>query len=295
MNEFQDKTSIRTQTVGFPHDIATSVTKECLAISSRRFTITWLILDWPNNSTPRNIVQVTTQEKISARLKRLTALLILVLLPFSQSVAQTPDPWEPLNQRIFSFNDFFDTNLVVPLSKGYTNIVPRAVRTGVNNFFNNIGEINVAVNDLLQLKIGDAASDTGRFLINSTIGLGGVLDVATPLGLERNDEDWGQTFGYWGIQTGPYFVIPTVGSSSVRDTAGFVLDAVFNPLLFLDSELTGAALYATREIDDRSRLLALDNLIFGDKYIFYRDAYFQRREYQINDGVVEDEFGDFDF
>jgi len=230
---------------------------------------------------------------LSRKLKAVILLCLLFLLPVNVAVAQAADPWQNTNRRLFAFNDFFDTLLVRPVAATYSTLLPRAARQGIGNFFSNIDDINVAVNDVLQLKFDAAVTDSGRLLINSTIGLLGTIDVATSWGLEKNEEDFGQTFGYWGIPSGPYVVLPAMGPRSVRDAFGLVLDTVFNPFQYTEWYFSRTVLYVVDEIDARASVLALDELISGDKYIFLREAYLQRREYLVVDGQVEDEFGDF--
>lgn len=214
----------------------------------------------------------------------------IVLIPAS---AQTEDPWRTVNERVFRFNDFFDQLLVRPIASTYTIFVPRAARQGIGNFFSNIDDINVFVNDLLQLKFSAAVSDSGRFLINSTLGIAGILDIASDLGLRKNEEDFGQTLGRYGIGTGPYVVLPVFGSSNLRDAFGLVLDTLFNPIQYQDEASLRLTLFLVEEIDSRSGLLALDELVIGNKYLFFREAYVQRREYLLSDGQVEDVFGSF--
>ena len=149
------------------------------------------------------------------------------------------------------------------------------------------------VNDLLQLKVGDAVTDSGRFLVNSTVGIGGILDVASNLGLERNEEDFGQTLGKWGVHSGPYVVLPVFGPSNLRDSFGLVLDTLFNPIQYQEESSIRFPLLLVENVDTRSSLLALDELIIGNKYLFLREAYMQRRDYLVNDGQVEDQFGSF--
>ncbi len=223
----------------------------------------------------------------------LSGVFLCLLLFSSQASAQTSDPWRETNERLFAFNDFFDRILVRPVASTYTTFVPRFARQGVGNFFSNINDINVFVNDLLQLKFDDALSDSGRFLINSTIGVGGILDVASDLGLQKNEEDFGQTLGRWGVGTGPYIMLPVFGASNVRDSAGLILDTLFNPIQYHNEDSVRLSLFMLGEIDSRSSLLALDDLISGDKYLFIREAYLQRREFLVSDGENDDGFGDF--
>lgn len=223
----------------------------------------------------------------------LSIMTALSLLFATAATAQTPDPWQKTNERIFRFNDYFDQLLVKPVARTYTLFIPRVVRQGIGNFFSNIDDINVLANDLLQLKFEDALSDSGRFLINSTIGVGGVFDFASGFGLTKNEEDFGQTLGRWGVGSGPYVMLPVFGASNLRDSFGLVLDTLFNPIQYHDEESLKLTMFLLRETDSRASLLALDDLISGDRYLFIREAYIQRRDFLVNDGRIEDEFGGF--
>lgn len=207
--------------------------------------------------------------------------------------AQNNDPWQRTNERIFRFNDYFDQLLVKPVARTYTLFVPRVARQGIGNFFSNVDDINVLVNNLLQLKLNDALSDSGRFVVNTTIGVVGIFDVATGLGLEKHEEDFGQTLGRWGVGTGPYVMLPVFGASNLRDSLGLVMDTLFNPIQYHDEESLRFTLFLLKETDSRSGLLALDELITGDRYLFIREAYIQRREFLVTDGQIVDEFGEF--
>ncbi len=202
---------------------------------------------------------------------------------------QVRDPWEGLNRGIFKFNDAADRYVVKPVAEGYVNVVPGFVRRGVGNFFDNLGTPAVALNQLLQGKGKLALSDTGRFLINSTIGLGGLFDVATGSGLPAHQEDFGQTFAVWGIGSGNYLVLPFLGSSSVRDGTGQVFNAFTNPIGYLSRPQERYPLAALSVIDLRADLLSAEALVVGDEYLFLRDAYLQRRVFLINDGTIEDD------
>ncbi len=228
-----------------------------------------------------------------SRLKYTVMLCLLFLLTSNTVNGQAADPWENSNRKLHGFNDYFDTLLIRPIAATYSTLLPRFVRQGIGNFFSNIDDINVTVNDVLQFKFYAAASDSGRFLINSTIGLVGTIDVATSMGLGKNEEDFGQTFAQWGIPSGPYVVVPAIGPSTVRDVFGLVFDSVFNPFQYSDAYYSRTALFLVEEIDARASVLALDELIFGDRYIFLREAYLQRRDYLIADGEIENAFGDF--
>lgn len=202
------------------------------------------------------------------------------------------DPWEKLNRKSHGFNEFADKVALKPAARVYEK-VPGFFKKRISNFFTNLSNINNLVNNLLQGKVKRSASDFGRFLTNTTIGLGGLFDPATPMGLAQSDEDWGQTMAKWGVGSGPYLVVPFLGPKTVRGTFGWVLDAFFDPLTWLNPETENYAYYVVvRAVDIRASILPLESVVFGDKYIFYRNAYLQRREYLINDGEVEDAFGD---
>ena len=220
-------------------------------------------------------------------------MLLFCVFVVSPATAQKDDPWRELNERLFRLNDYFDQLIVRPVATGYTLFIPRIARQGIGNFFSNIDDINVLVNDLLQLKLDAALNDSGRLLVNSTLGLAGVLDIASGFGLYKNEEDFGQTLGHWGVGSGPYVMLPVFGASNVRDSFGLVLDTLFNPIQYHDDESFRLTLFLVEETDSRSGLLALDELITGDRYLFVREAYVQRRDYLVADGLVEDEFGDF--
>ena len=225
---------------------------------------------------------------------RIQLLLIVSLLVLSFSAkSQDYDPWMRLNQHFFAVNDYFDQLLVRPIALTYTNVTPRFFQVGVGNVFDNLQDVNVAINDFLQFKIEDGLSDSGRIIVNSTIGIGGILDVATSMGLYRNEEDFGQTLGVWGVDAGPYVFLPVFGASNLRDSVGMIVDALFNPIRYIENIESRYALYLTDELDFRSSLLAYDELIIGDRYLFVREAYIQNREYVVNDGEVINEFGDF--
>jgi len=239
-------------------------------------------------------VKISSKIQTPKTIKQFAALsLLLCSFLANGAAAQTEDPWRETNERLFRLNDYFDQLIVRPVASGYTLFIPRAARQGIGNFFSNIDDINVLVNDLLQFKLDAAMNDSGRLLVNSTLGLGGILDIASGFGLYKNEEDFGQTLGHWGVGAGPYVMLPVFGASNARDSIGLVLDTLFNPIQYLDEESLRLTLFLVKETDSRSGLLALDELITGDRYLFVREAYAQRREYLVTDGQVEDEFGDF--
>ena len=223
---------------------------------------------------------------------QLSLIVSLLVLSFSAK-SQDYDPWMRLNHHFFSVNDYFDQLLVRPIALTYTNVTPRFFQVGVGNVFDNLQDVNVAINDFLQLKIEDGLSDSGRIIVNSTVGIGGILDVATSMGLYRNEEDFGQTLGVWGFDAGPYVFLPVFGASNLRDSVGMIVDALFNPIRYVEDIESRYALYLADELDFRSSLLAYDELIIGDRYLFVREAYIQNREYVVNDGEVINGFGDF--
>lgn len=202
------------------------------------------------------------------------------------------DPWEGFNRAMFRFNDTADRWFLKPAAVSYRQVTPIFMQTGISNFFSNLHEINNILNDVLQWKWGQAGNDTGRFLVNSTVGLVGLFDVAQHMGLERSDgEDFGQTLAVWGMSSGPYLVVPFLGPSTVRDAPAEVVEWYTNPLSYLDDNAVENTLKAVDLIQVRASLLQAEALLQGDRYVLMRDAYLQRREFLINDGEQEDDFG----
>jgi len=199
------------------------------------------------------------------------------------------DPFEPMNRAVFSFNEVTDDYLIKPIAEAYRFVLPEFARTGVTNFFGNINDVLIGANNLLQGKPAEAANDIGRFFINSTIGILGLFDVATDMGLDKNKEDFGQTLGVWGVPDGPYVVLPLFGASNVRDAVGFVVDIETDFILNSDKLNKDQKISSTvlRIVNLRANLLdsgqLLDDAAF-DKYSFVRDGYLQRRRNQIYDG-----------
>jgi phospholipid-binding lipoprotein MlaA len=206
-----------------------------------------------------------------------------------------PDPWEAFNRKIYAFNDFADRYFMKPVAKGYQKVTPNPLKRGISNFFSNLSYPLVAVNQLLQGKFRQSASDAGRFIVNTTLGVGGLFDPATPAGLPSHDEDFGQTFAKWGVHAGPYLVLPFLGPSTVRDGVGSALNFYAQPVRYLvDDEETRYSLTALNFIQIRASLLDTEQFLGGDRYVFMRDAYLQRRDYLIHDGQVKDDFLDDD-
>lgn len=224
----------------------------------------------------------------------LLATSATVVAAEQQDDAATYDPWEGLNRTIFSFNETVDTYALKPLAQGYRFVAPDFVETGVSNFFDNLSTVGTLVNNVLQGKFSDATSDIARLVFNTTIGLAGTIDVATPMGIPRNDEDFGQTLGAWGVPSGPYVVLPLFGPSTVRDGVSLVADSAIDPVMNVDHTATKNALIISRIIDTRAELLDQESIITGDRYSFMRDAYLQRRKFAIDDGDSEN-FDDSNF
>lgn len=232
-------------------------------------------------------------------------IVSVVLVVLISGCASTPseyqdprDPWESFNRGVYTFNDAVDKTFMVPAAKSWRFITPQVVRTGVTNFFNNIDDIPSALNNLLQFKLERTATSVGRVVVNSTVGLLGVIDVATNLGMAEAQEDFGQTLGYWGIPTGPYLVVPFFGPRNVRDTFGLVVDWYTDPVYWalLDSKDWAWGLRIVRYVNLRENLLSATNILEQaalDPYEFQRDAYLQRRLYEVYDGnPPETEFFD---
>lgn len=226
------------------------------------------------------------------RFFRLPAVLLVSasLLGGCASIEGPPDPDDPLesfNRAMYSFNDTVDRAVLKPVAQGYNYVLPDPVNKGVSNFFSNLEDIVVILNDLLQFKIEQAVEDTARVFFNTTVGLLGVIDVASHLDLPKHNEDFGQTLGYWGIGSGPYIVWPFFGSSNPRDTVGFIADAYVNPLYDIEPNHDRNWLIALNIVDNRAGLLSAGKVLEEaalDPYLFVRDAYLQRRDNLIHDG-----------
>lgn len=233
----------------------------------------------------------------------ITGVLAGVLLASMLGGCATPankDPLEGLNRGIYKFNDTVDKAAIKPIAGAYKAVVPGAVRTGVNNFFSNLDTLVTIINDLLQLKFDKAMTDSGRFVINTTFGIAGLIDVASMDGIERRSEDFGQTLAYWGWENSTYLVLPFLGPSTVRDTGGLIVDgAFFDPINYVDHVPTRNSMLITKFIDKRSQFLPVADLLDEaalDPYAFMRDAYLQRRLNHIYDGnpphIHDSEYGD---
>jgi phospholipid-binding lipoprotein MlaA len=198
------------------------------------------------------------------------------------------DRFERFNRSMFAFNRTLDKAIARPVAVAYRKVTPRPVRNGVANFMGNIAYPTTILNDLLQGKLKPFARDTGRFILNSTVGIGGLFDPATKLGLQANDEDLGQTFGKWGVGSGPYLMLPLLGPSTVRDGIGSVGDQFTNLRSYIDDDYWRYGLAALALVSSREQLLETDSVLNRsfDPYAFVRTAYLQRRAYKVHDGDV---------
>ena len=219
------------------------------------------------------------------------ALMTLVLTACASlpqgSTADPRDPFERYNRAMFSFNKTVDDKVLKPVAKGYVNVVPDLIRNAIGNFFGNIGDVWTAVNNYLQAKPREGTSDVARVLLNSTFGIVGLIDVATPAGLVQHDEDFGQTLGVWGVKSGPYLILPILGSSTLRDGLARPVDLYADPINQIDAVAVENTVRALRLVDDRAALLDSTRMMEDaalDPYLFVRDAYLQRRESRVRDG-----------
>jgi len=222
---------------------------------------------------------------------RLIALTLLSLIVFSQeSESNNTDPFEDINRIVFNISDDLDQAVLRPAAEFYSEYTPLFLKNGITNVFSNLSEVDTIVNQLLQGKVWYAAQDTGRFVINSTIGIGGFFDVASRAGLEKHDEDFGQTLGYWGVPSGFYLFVPFLGPTTLRDMLAKPTSWFLSGNFSVSDEEASIILNVLDVIETRERLLIAENLIVGDKYDFVRDAYLQSREYLAADGEIEDDF-----
>ncbi|HXY96082.1 MAG TPA: VacJ family lipoprotein [Steroidobacteraceae bacterium] len=224
----------------------------------------------------------------------LAALLVLLL---SACAAQAPtrsdprDPWERMNRATYAFNDRFDKAIFRPVARGYRAGVPRVVQAGIRNAFDNVDTTITMLNDLLQGQVTGLVHDTSRLLVNTVIGIGGLFDPATAMGLEKADRDFGQTLGKWGVHAGPYVVLPFLGPSDVRDTFGRAADTFSTPRTYISNTWWNYGSWALEKVDWRSRLLDSDHLLDSayDPYAFLRNAYLQNRAFKVRGGNSQGE------
>ena len=227
----------------------------------------------------------------------IATIVFTSLINSSVAKASDDDPLEPMNRAIFGFNEVVDDAILEPVAEGYRYITPDPIEDSISNFFNNLGEINTIVNSALQLKLDKTISSSSRFVLNSTVGVLGLFDVATTLGIDRHREDFGQTLGHYGISPGPYLVLPFFGPSSLRDAPGFYIDVLIEKDISpIHTELhheERQIIQATNVIDTRANLLKATKILdtaAKDKYIFLRESYLQRRAKLVTDGKDVQDF-----
>ena len=215
----------------------------------------------------------------------------VMVMSISLNVEATQDPFEDINRKIWTFNEYLDDNIAKPTAEIYTNITPDFIEIGITNFFRNINELDNTANQLLQGKPVYAMNDFARFIINTSIGLLGFIDVASKLGLQRHDEDFGQTLGTWGVSKGPFLMIPLYGPSTPRSLAGRSVSSVLTGTFAIEETDVRIGITALDALETRSRYLEVETLIVGDRYSFIRDSYMQYLDFETSDG--EDQSDDF--
>tara|TARA_B100000609_G_scaffold191327_1_gene180042 strand:+ start:699 stop:1445 length:747 start_codon:yes stop_codon:yes gene_type:complete len=226
--------------------------------------------------------------------KNMNKIFIIIAFIFSATIysSDVKDPFEKINRKTFEFNENLDEKILKPTARFYSKFPPR-VKNGITNFFNNLEEVDTCVNQLLQGKPKKSANDLTRFLINSTIGLGGFIDVASKMGLERHEEDFGQTLAVWGVGEGPYIMLPGLGPSTLRDSFSKPVSSFLSVTFHMTETDVNIALKTIDAVETRERLLDVESLLSGDKYVFVKDAYIQSIQYEVKDGIdVQDDFVD---
>ncbi len=223
-------------------------------------------------------------------MKRFLFLFFISTFSIAEDDGVTSDPFESTNRVVFEISDDVDTMIIRPVAEIYRDVTPRFVKNSITNFFYNLSEVDTIINQLLQGKIVLAGQDSLRFLINSTIGIVGFVDVATRVGFERHDEDFGQTLGYWGVPAGPYVFLPVIGPSTIRDSFSKPTSWFLSGNLSVSDEEAKIFINLLDAVETRERLLVAEKLIVGDKYEFVKSVYLQTRNDLVFDGEVEDEF-----
>ena len=223
-------------------------------------------------------------------MKRFLFLFFISTFSIAEDDEVTVDPFISTNRIVFEISDDLDTMILRPVAEIYRDVTPRFIKNSISNFFYNLSEVDTIVNQLLQGKIVLAGQDSLRFLINSTIGIVGFVDVATRVGFERHDEDFGQTLGYWGVPAGPYVFLPVIGPSTIRDSFSKPTSWFLSGNLSVSDEEAKIFINLLDAVETRERLLVAEKLIVGDKYEFVKSVYLQTRNDLVFDGEVEDEF-----
>jgi len=243
----------------------------------------------------RNISPLFTDTGTAMKLLRpiLGVFCLLLLAPAMAQDTANPDPWERFNRPVFVFNERLDQYLLRPTAKGYQAVMPDPAEKGVSNFFSNLRDANATINAVLQGRPRGAARAGGRFLLNSTVGMLGLFDVASRMGVEPYRTDFGHTLALWGLPSGPYVMVPMLGPRTIRSGTGTIFDAMTSVEVAIDDVRLRNSLVGLELVSGRAKLLKAEDLMSGDRYIFIRDAYLQQRRALVNDGAVEDGFSDF--
>ena len=219
--------------------------------------------------------------------------ICLTVMFISLNIEATQDPFEDINRRIWAFNEYLDDSIAKPTAEIYTSITPDFIEIGITNFFRNINELDNTANQLLQGKPAYAMNDFARFMINTTVGILGFIDIASKLGLERHDEDFGQTLGAWGVSKGPFLMIPLYGPSTPRSLAGRSVSSVLTGTFAIEETDVRIGITALDALETRARYLEVETLIVGDRYSFIRDSYMQYLDFESSDGQNQsDDFVD---
>ena len=217
-------------------------------------------------------------------------LKILFLIPV---IGYANDPFEEINREVWTFNEGVDNRIARPVAELYDGVVPIPIQSSITNFFSNLDEIDNSINQILQGKPIAAANDLGRFIINTSFGILGFFDVASIMGFEEHDEDFGQTLGVWGVPSGPYLMLPFYGPSSPRDLVGRPISGFLSGTFSIEESDVRASITILDALETRARLLDVENLIVGDKYTFIRNSYLQYSEFEVSDGEeIKDDFTD---
>ena len=220
-------------------------------------------------------------------LSRAALAVAVALLAGCAAAPSRDDPFEPMNRALYQFHDTVDTAVVKPVAQAYIDVVPEPIRTGVSNVFNNIEDLISALNGLLQGKLDKFSDDLGRVVLNTAFGVGGIFDLASMVGIERGNEDFGQTFGAWGLPQGPYLFVPFFGPTTVRDGSGAIVRVMVGPVGYIGEVPVRNSLYGLGAIDLRAQALSAGAIVDTaalDRYLFIRNAYLQRRRYLLYDG-----------
>jgi phospholipid-binding lipoprotein MlaA len=249
----------------------------------------------PNTNKTTQDARLTHSSLARFRALLVAGLVSITLLGGCATTGNPKDPLEPINRGVYQFNDTVDHLLLRPAAEVYRGVLPQVVRIGISNFFSNINDVLVALNNLLQGKIGQSASDVSRVVINTTVGILGFFDPATDMGFEKHNEDFGQTLGRWGFGDGPYIVLPFFGPSNLRDATGRIVDYRFDLVTYVDPSRDRNQIWALRAVNQRAELLGATSILETaalDPYEFLRDAYLQRRRNLVYDGNPprDDEF-----